>query len=197
MSEHEAIVQLKRGDIGGLDVLVRRYQVQAVRAAYLITHDRHLAEDIVQSAFLRVYEHIDRFDLSRPFRPWFFRIVVNAAIKAVARHKRHVSIEHLDDRELISSFLSSPAASYGNDDFQEQAERNQFIQEALQELSPRQRAAICYRYYLEFSELEMAEVLGCPPGTVKSRLNQARTNLRRLLRWWISDDRDSARKEIY
>jgi hypothetical protein len=53
MEEQEAIARLKRGDIGGLEALVRKHQVQAVRTAYLITRDRALAEDIVQTAFLR------------------------------------------------------------------------------------------------------------------------------------------------
>jgi len=67
MEEQEAIARLKRGDISGLEALVRKYQVQAVRAAYLITHDRGLAEDIVQAAFLRAYERIGQFDAGRPF----------------------------------------------------------------------------------------------------------------------------------
>lgn len=69
--EQQALARLKERDIGGLEFLVRRYQVQAVRAAYLVTRDRGLAEEVVQSAFLRAYERIEQFDARRPFRPWF------------------------------------------------------------------------------------------------------------------------------
>lgn len=69
MEESEAITRLKRGDISGLEMLVKRYQVQALEAAYLITRDYHMAEDIVQSAFLRAYERIGQFDSDRPFGP--------------------------------------------------------------------------------------------------------------------------------
>ena len=62
MEEQEAIARLKRGDVGGLEVLVRGHQVRAVRTVFLITRDRALAEDIVQAAFLRAYERIGQFD---------------------------------------------------------------------------------------------------------------------------------------
>lgn len=98
MEESEAIAQLKRGDINGLETLVYAYQVQAVRTAYLITHDRTLAEDIVQAAFLRAYERIAQFDATRPFGPWFLRSVVYDAIKVVTQRQRQVSLERTTDR---------------------------------------------------------------------------------------------------
>ena len=93
MDEQQAITCLKRGDVSGLEILVQQYQVKAVRSAYLITQDRHLAEDIVQSAFLRIYNRIEQFDTSRPFAPWFFRIIANDAVKAVTRGQRQVSLD--------------------------------------------------------------------------------------------------------
>jgi RNA polymerase sigma-70 factor (ECF subfamily) len=62
MEERSAIERLKQGDIGGLEVLVRRYQARAVQAAYLIVRDRSLAEDVAQDAFVRAYEGFGRFD---------------------------------------------------------------------------------------------------------------------------------------
>ena len=62
LEDHEAVAALKRGDISGLDVLVRRYQTRAARAAYLITHDPGLAEDVMQSAFVQMVDHIHQFD---------------------------------------------------------------------------------------------------------------------------------------
>ena len=91
MDEAEAIVRLKQGDIGGLEALVQRYQLPALRAAYLITHDRSLAEDVAQAAFLRAYERIDQFDVERPFGPWFLRSVVNDEVKVARRRGRAVA----------------------------------------------------------------------------------------------------------
>lgn len=78
--EFEAIKRLKQGDISGLEFLVSQYQVRAVRAAYLITRDSALAEDVAQDCFVRVYHSIHGFDSSRPFEPWFMRSVVNASV---------------------------------------------------------------------------------------------------------------------
>jgi RNA polymerase sigma-70 factor (ECF subfamily) len=85
MEERQAIARLQRGDIGGLEVLVKQYQVQAVQTACLIVQDKALAEDIVQNAFITVAEKIHQFDSQKPFAPWFLRSVVNASIKA-AKH---------------------------------------------------------------------------------------------------------------
>jgi RNA polymerase sigma factor (sigma-70 family) len=80
MKDQIAISRLKQGDLNGLETLVSRYQARAVHAAYLIVHDRPLAEDVVQMAFVKVAERIHQFDEQRPFSPWFFRIVVNDAL---------------------------------------------------------------------------------------------------------------------
>ncbi|MCS7222383.1 MAG: sigma-70 family RNA polymerase sigma factor [Anaerolineae bacterium] len=181
MEEHEAIARLKRGDISGLEVLVRRYQVQAVRAATLITRDRALAEDIVQAAFLRAYERISQFDSGRPFGPWFLRSVVNDAVKAAAQRERQISLEaELDDEASWVESLADPAP--GPVELAEAAETSQAVRVALESLPPTQRAAIVLRYYLGLNEAELADTLACPTGTVKWRLHAARERLRALLR---------------
>ncbi len=182
MEEGKAIARLKRGDVGGLETLVRRYQVQAVRAAYLIIHDRALAEDIVQAAFLRAYERIGQFDARRPFGPWFLRSVVNDAIKASTRRERQVSLQDGARGEGTSLADLLPDPNPGPVHLAEAAETRQAVWDALGELPPAQRAAIVLRYYLGLSETEMAGELACPPGTVKWRLHAARKRLRRLLR---------------
>lgn len=91
--ERLAVDRLRSGDISGLEVLVQRHQLQATRAAYLVVRDRQLAEDIVCDAFLRCCERIQHFDASRPFAPWFLRMVVNDALKAAERRARHVSLD--------------------------------------------------------------------------------------------------------
>ncbi len=183
MKEAEAIARLRRGDIGGLEGLVKLYQVKAVRAAYLVTRDLASAEDVVQSTFLRVYERIGQYDSGRPFAPWFLRIVVNDAIK-VSTRGRHVSLDELLPLEghLLKSYseqvdLSSLAA---------EAETNDAIWEALGKLPPQQRAVLVLRYYLDLGEAEMSARLEVPAGTVKSRLHAARKHLRALLPSWIA-----------
>ncbi|MBZ0310510.1 MAG: RNA polymerase subunit sigma-24, partial [Anaerolineae bacterium] len=82
MNDLQAVEQIKRGEMSGLAFLVQRYQGQAVRAACAITQDRYLAEDVVQTVFIGLFQNLHTFDLQRPFAPWFFRSVVNAAVRA-------------------------------------------------------------------------------------------------------------------
>jgi RNA polymerase sigma-70 factor (ECF subfamily) len=173
MDEHEAIGRLKRGDIGGLEFLVRRYQWDAVRVATLILRDAQLAEDVVQDAFVRVYERIEQFDADRPFAPWFFRIVANDAIKLAQQRQRQVNLPH--DFEQVSDLSGPP-------DLIEALEQFDSIQAALAQLPPAQRAAIVMRYYLGLTDREAAERLGSTRGTIKWRLHTARQRLRGLLR---------------
>lgn len=192
MEEREAVARLKRGDIQGLETLVRQYQVQAVRVAALVTQDRALAEDIVQAAFLRVYDRIGQFDSGRPFGPWFLRGVVNDAVKAAARREREVPLEMESDDEMpLAELWADPAP--GPVELAEAAETRQAIRDALGRLPPAQRAAIVLRYYLDLSEAELANELACPPGTVKWRLHAARQRLRALLRpLWPLEPGDDA-----
>ena len=175
MDERQTIARLKAGDIAALDLLVEQFYVQAVRAAILVTRDRALAEDVVQTAFLRAYERIAQFDAARPFAPWFLRMVVNDAVKAVTRRPT-LALDALDrpDAEPPDP-APDPLRQL------EQAETQAAVQAALEALPPEQRAAIVLRYYLGYSEPEIAAAQAVPPGTVKWRLHAARRRLRGLL----------------
>lgn len=176
MDDRDPIRRMKNGEIGGLEVLVHRYQTRALRAAYLVTYDEELSEEIVQDTFVRIFSRIHHFDDSRPFEPYLMRSVVNAALNAVRRDRNSVS---LDAEPALLENLFEQAASV-----EAQVEFGQLAQElllALSRLSPRQRAAIVQRYYLELSEQEMAQAMDAAPGTIKWLLHAARTRLRELL----------------
>lgn len=182
MEEEEAILKLRDGDIQGLEVLVNKYQLKAIRAAYLVMHDRAMAEDIVQSAFIRTCDRIDTFDSSRPFGPWFLRCVVNDAIKALNRQKRFLS---LDDVEVSSKHLSHNSPGFSEHGLTSRlvaAETREALWGALAKLPPRQRATIVLRYYLEMSIREIANELDAPEGTIKWRLYAGRKRLKTMLR---------------
>ncbi len=179
MDEKTAIFQLKKQNIGGLETLVRLHYVHAVRTAYLITRDRPLAEDVVQAAFLKSYERIDQFDPSRPFIPWFLKIVVNDAIKAATRQSGWREVPFDDEVSPEISALEDTNSS--TEDWFENIELRQEIWQALEKLSPLQRAVFVLRFYLDLSEVETADRLNCAVGTVKAHLYAARKRLRALL----------------
>lgn len=182
MKEYEAIARLKRGDIGGLEALVKIHQLKAVRTAYLIVRDPDLAEDVAEDAFLRAYERIGQFDIGRPFGPWFLHIVVNIAKRTAARRERLISLDvaGTDEEIPLDDMLASIAPD--PEELAEQAELRSAVWSSLGKLAPAQRAAVVQRYYLDLSEEEIAANSDSPLGTIKWRLHIARERLRDWLR---------------
>ena len=174
MSDQRQMERLRRGDIGALGTLVKRYQTRALRAAYLVTHDVALAEDVVSSAFLRVFERAEQYDPHRPFGPWFYRIVVNDAINSVQRRDRTTTLEHPETTRISVASTDPESAAVLN-------EERMAVRGALAMLSPSQRGAVVMRYFLDMSEAEMVERTGRSRGTVKRHLHDARARLKQLL----------------
>lgn len=177
--EQAAIARLKKGDIAGLEGLVRQYQVVAVHTAYLIIGERPSAEDVVQSAFLKAAEKIGQFDASRPFKPWFLRIVTHDAIKYAQRQQRHWSLDEALENTAYRWLLApdpTPA------ELAETEDARQAVWRALQQLPPEQRAAIVLRHFLDMDETEMIRELNRPLSTIKWWLHAARKRLRVLLK---------------
>lgn len=178
MDDLQAIRRLKNGDIGGLEMLVARYQSKAVQTALLIMHDEQLAEDIAQETFVRFYQRIQHFDEARPFGPYFLRSVANAALNAAEKTSRWVQFGSGGDVQQLAELLTEAES------VEEQVEYTRLKQEialALAALPPRQRAVIVQRYFLGMTEKEMAESLSAAPGTIKWLLCIARERLRGLL----------------
>lgn len=165
-----------------MELLVKRHQVRAVYAAFLIVRDQKLAEDIVHDAFLRAAEKIAQFDESRPFAAWFLRSVVNAALKAAERQKRFVPLDGADDETAhIADWLIDPDPS--PELIVESEETRQLVWDALGALSAEQRAAVIMRHFLEMNETEMTRELNRPLTTIRWWLKTARSRLRKMLRF--------------
>lgn len=171
--EIKLMQQIQAGNKGALARLMQRYQLDAVRVAYGIVLDRDAAEEIAQRTFIAVWEHARQFNTERPFRPWFFRIVVNMAIKEAQRQQRLQPIASIE-YQLVEK--TSDLAT-----LIETTETNAELHVAIRQLAPAQRAVVVQRYFLGLSEAEMSDELGVPPGTIKSRLFAARQSLRQLL----------------
>ncbi len=176
MDDLQAIRHLRRGDMSGLEVLMHRYQVKAMRAAFLITRDEARAQDVVQETFIRIYQRIHQFDETRPFEPYLMRSIVNASLNAVRGDDRFDSLD--TDLDKLENLLDQAAAVESQVEF---LQLQRAVLDALSRLSPRQRAVIVQRYYLNMSERDMAHALDAAPGTVKWLLNAARERLRDLL----------------
>ncbi|HLO28682.1 MAG TPA: sigma-70 family RNA polymerase sigma factor [Anaerolineales bacterium] len=176
-----AVSRIKQGDLSALEGLVERYQVQAVHAAYAIIYDRTLAEDVAQTAFVKALERIHQFDEERPFAPWFFRIVVNDAVKAARKQKTVLPLDEEPDGKTarLAEWLIDPKLR--PEQVLEQKQIRENILEAIQRLSPEQRAVVVMRYFLDISEADMVIKMDRPLSTIKWWLRDARNRLRSLI----------------
>jgi len=171
---HDALLvrRVRRGDMAACDDLVRRHTRRAYSIAYGVLRHREDAEDVVQESFARALERLDSMDATRPFHPWFYRIVVNAAISA--RRSRAVRrTEAIPDELAARSPRPDRTAELG-------ALRRRLL-DALDELPERQRTIVLLADVEEFSSGEIGEILGMPAGTVRYELHRARGALRERL----------------
>jgi RNA polymerase sigma factor (sigma-70 family) len=173
------IEQARHGNAVAFGLLVQRYQEVAFRVAYLIAGDAHDAEDIAQDAFIKAYAGLARFRSEAPFRPWLLQIVANEARnrRRSAGRRAHLALRAAaDQRNAVSGDAAPSPESAALAD-----EQRQVLLDAVDTLREEDRQAIAYRYFLDLSEAEMADALGCARGTVKSRLSRALARLREQL----------------
>jgi RNA polymerase sigma-70 factor (ECF subfamily) len=159
-------------DLESYDQLVREHQGIAFRTAYVITGSAADAEEVVQDAFVKAYRARGRFRSGAPFRPWLLAIVANEARnrrRATGRRAR-LSLQLAEERPSGGAAPSPEVALLARE---ERAE----LLAAVDRLGEEQRAVVACRYFLGLSEAETAAVLGCRPGTVKSRLSRALARL--------------------
>jgi len=171
----QLINRLKIGDLDALGELYDLYRLRVYRTALAITRDADAAEDILQEAFLRLNTHVNRVDTSLPLMPWIYRITVNLSYTWVTRHNRWTA--PLEDfiETLIGSARHSPEPEA------DRREDIRLMQQAIESLAFSHKAVIVLYYLNDLSLQEIAEILNCPVGTVKSRLHYGRENLRHIL----------------
>jgi RNA polymerase sigma factor (sigma-70 family) len=160
------------GDVGAFEELVTRYQGIAFRVAWLVVRNRGDAEDAVQDAFVKAYAAMPRFRSGAPFRPWILRIVANEARNRGRAARRREGL-----RLRVAALDGGPVTPSPEPSVLERTDAEALVL-ALERLPERDRLVLAYRYLLELSEAETAEMLGVRPGTVKSRLSRALVRLR-------------------
>lgn len=171
--EQRVLERARQGDAAAYEVLMRAHQQVAFRTACLIAGSTADAEEATQDAFLKAWRALPRFRPGAPFRPWLLAIVANEArAKRRASGRREAWTLRLAGEPLVGDSARSPEAALLDH------ERRGELLAALAALSERDRTVLSLRYLVELPEREIAAVLGCRPGTVKSRLSRALEHLR-------------------
>ncbi len=169
------ISQIRQGNTLALKVLYEKYKGQVYRTALAITRDREAAEDILQDCFIKVCIHIDKLDGSLPLSPWLYRVAVNQSYNWAGKRRRW--LQPLE--EVIDHLVAGPHTL--PEYVIERGELQHVVQKAIASLNFEHRVVVVLFYLNGFSLNEIAYILDCPVGTVKSRLHYARQNLRRKL----------------
>jgi RNA polymerase sigma-70 factor (ECF subfamily) len=173
LDEAELIQRAQRGDTHAYEELVHAYQGIAFRTAYVIARNAADAEDAAQDGFVKAWRALGRFREGAPFRPWLLRIVANEASNRRRSAGRRSGLAlRAATEEPSGGAAPSPEAALLS------AEQRAELLEAVDALPDEQGAVVALRYFVGLSEAEVAETLGIPPGTVKSRHARALERLR-------------------
>ncbi|MFZ0640323.1 MAG: sigma-70 family RNA polymerase sigma factor [Candidatus Acidiferrales bacterium] len=174
------VARLRRGDLDALAILVQRYQHRLYRYLLRLVRQQAEAEDLFQQTWLRVASQIRRFDPRRNFDAWLFTVARNLAID----HLRRLRPESLEEHEAGES-RNTPAALRASDappvDVMIAREHSRFVASAMENLPTLYREVLALRFEEEMKLEEIAEVLGAPLSTIKSRLRRGLENLRETL----------------
>ena len=179
-SEADLIESATHGDQEAFRRLWESHHAVAMATALRLCHHRALAEEITQGAFLLAWRGLPRFQRGSSFRPWLMRILYRHALDAMEKYHFYgqpVSLNELTDAEMRPGSDNCPESV----DLQDLVAQREEIRQALAQLNQDQRRVIALRYGADLTEVDIAQILGWPVGTVKSRLNRARERLRILL----------------
>lgn len=153
------------------EAIFREHSAYVYRVALFLTKSRMLADDITQETFLQVFRKFDRFDVSKPIQPWIYKITLNTT-RNMLRKQRWLHFvgdipETTDLESIENTFIKS--------------EETIKLWEEINKLTLKSREVIVLHFYCGMKLKEIAEVIGIPVGTCKSRLNQGLKALRKNL----------------
>ena len=195
MTDEQLIANHLNGDTEAFSLLVGRYETELYRYLVSFTGQHSVAEEAFQEAFLQVHLVAERFEQTRKFRPWLYTIAVNKARDILrARGRRpSVQITSVDDKSSESDLWAhllreedTPETLY------EQKELRELVHTVIGQMSENLREILLLAYFNQLQYKEIAEVVGVPLGTVKSRLHSAVKLFSKLYMETTSNDRDDS-----
>jgi RNA polymerase sigma-70 factor, ECF subfamily len=171
----EIIKRIKRGDDKAFSELVRLYRNQVASLAYKVVGDYDEAADIAQNVFVKTSRNIWRYDESKRFYTWLYRITVNAAIDYMRKHHRyhHESLENV--QEQADDHQETPDKSY------DRGRLKKYIDEAAEQLNDKQRSAFVLRDVDGCQIDDVANIMNMPEATVRWYLHRARAKIKKDL----------------
>ncbi len=167
-----------QGDAKAFRVLVNRYLPLVYNYSYRLSGSAEIAEEVSQEVFVKVYQHLKRFDQSKPLKPWLLRITSNATISILRKQSRVVSLntslDALVDEGKEPTIIEEHQA--------EMRVSNEQLFSAMAKIDPKYRQALLLRYSEEQTYEEIAETMNIPLNTVRTWLRRGRDKLYALVK---------------
>jgi len=184
--DEELLILFCKGQTEAFGVLVRRYERELYGYLCRYLGDTNLAEDVFQNTFLQLYLKSGQYEAGRPVRPWLYTIATNQAIDALRRNGRHQALsldqqyDGLPEGELHGLAEALESKISGPLDAVQGQERRERIRQSVDQLPEFLRQVLLLAYYQGLKYREIADILGIPVGTVKSRLHAALVKLQEV-----------------
>ncbi len=181
------VERVQDGDVAAFDVLVRKYRERLYGIIYNLTSNREDAADLTQEAFIKAFSSINRFKGRSAFFTWLYRIGVNTALSHLKRNRfrRFFSLEHIQEEGSNAQVVEALAAKHKSEKGALLSELQEKLNEAMQKLSPKHRTVVVLFEIGGLSHQEIADIVGCSVGTVRSRLHYAKQQLQADLKHFI------------
>lgn len=185
-SDAELIERFNRGEKEVFNVLADRYAGRAYQIAYGVLGSREDAEEVAQDVFVRIYKALPRFRGDSRFSTWMYRIAMNLARNKYRWNKsrgsqKKISLEETEEEEDNSYGIQVPAKEPSPDEQADLTEYQQKVMREINNLPALYKEALILRNVEEMSYEQIAEILDCKLGTIKSRIARAREELRKRL----------------
>lgn len=178
-TDEEVVDRVRAGDTALYEIIMRRYNQRLYRVARAIVRDDGEAEDVMQAAYVRAYEHLGQFAGRAPFSAWLTRIAVHEALLRLRKRGR---IDQLEDSEIVGGAgLNMAETSPDPEQITTRAELRQLLEEAILDLPEQYRAVLMLRDVEELSTAETADALSLTEENVKVRLHRGHG----MVRSWL------------
>jgi len=179
-TDEELVARAQGGDIDSFNQLIVRWERPIYALAYRVIGKEEDARDVCQDAFLRAYRALPGFKGQAKFSSWLYRIALNLCRDWI-RHQRRAPVVQLPEDTEVTELAAARGPVESIEDLVARRELSAIVEEAMSELSEEQRTAIILKEYHGMTFQEIADMQGCPLSTVKTRLYQGLSLLRRRL----------------
>ncbi len=170
------VKRVQAGEVAAFDILIRKYRERLFGVVYNLTSNREDAADLVQDSFIKAFQAINRFHGQSAFFTWLYKIAVNTTLSHLRKNRlrQFFSLEKIQEDDPSSKILADLTDKSGADRDAYLRELQEKLNEALQKLSIKHRTVITLFEIDGLSHAEIADIMECSEGTVRSRLHYAK-----------------------